>query len=235
MFFFDSVIMMAVNQYSQQSWLFDHAMAFLQGTNLLKGGIFMALCWGAWFSPGNDVAKKRQILLTTFAGAFLALGLARGLAEVLPFQLRPAIGLAPLFHVPFGIKEALKEWNSFPSDHAALFSALATGLWLISRRLGIVGVIYAFIFILLPRIYCGLHYPSDIMAGSFLGVASVLLLLKLNNLKPLFNLFLTWSEKYRSIFYGAAFLLTYQLATLFDDLRDLGSGIIKIIKLYPGP
>jgi membrane-associated phospholipid phosphatase len=46
---------------------------------------------------------------------------------------------APEFEHGFALGRAqrgLDAWTSFPSDHATLFAALATGLWFASRRAG---------------------------------------------------------------------------------------------------
>jgi undecaprenyl-diphosphatase len=228
MFHFDRVLVMAVNQYSQHSWLFDRAVSFTQGLDLLKGGIFMTAFWWAWFAYDGEAAKKRNVLIVTMAGAFLAMALARGLAMVLPFQMRPAHDPAIAFRIPYGIKTALETWSSFPSDHAALFSALVTGLWLVSRRLGLAAGAYMVGVILLPRIYCGLHYPSDEIAGIIIGVGSVLLVKAVDDRKPLFSLVRTWYEKQPGSFYALAFLVTFQMATLFEEFRRVASGFSKL-------
>jgi undecaprenyl-diphosphatase len=69
--------------------------------------------------------------------------------------------------------------QSFPSGHAAFFFALATAVTLFnkkvhperSRRTGIWLFVGAFL-ISLARIYAGVHYPSDILAGAAVGVFS---------------------------------------------------------------
>lgn len=69
---------------------------------------------------------------------------------------------------------------SFPSGHAALSSALALTVILLAwhtkyRVLTItLGVLYVFV-IGLTRLYLGVHYPTDILAGWCLGFGWVLL------------------------------------------------------------
>jgi hypothetical protein len=60
----------------------------------------------------------------------------------------------------------LSGWSSFPSDHACLFFALATGLCLISPVIGGLALLHASLIVSLPRIYLGLHYPTDVLAGA---------------------------------------------------------------------
>jgi hypothetical protein len=83
-----------------------------------------------------------------------------------------------------------------------------------------------------PRIYCGLHYPSDELAGCLVGITSILLVKAVNDRKPLFAWVSRWYEKQPGSFYALAFIFTLQVATLFDELRHLGSGIIKV---FHGP
>lgn len=59
---------------------------------------------------------------------------------------------------------------SFPSDHAVMAGAVATGLWFVSRRLGIVAAIAA-VLMAFARVYIGAHYPQDVLAGLALGCA----------------------------------------------------------------
>lgn len=65
--------------------------------------------------------------------------------------------------------------KSFPSDHTAVSFALATSIFLWGfRRMGILALIAALV-IGLARITLGLHFPSDVLVGCVLGVASAFL------------------------------------------------------------
>jgi undecaprenyl-diphosphatase len=61
-------------------------------------------------------------------------------------------------------------FGAFPSDHAALFFAVAAGLFAWSWRLGLAGLLVAGA-LSLARIAVGFHYPSDMVAGALLGGA----------------------------------------------------------------
>ena len=62
---------------------------------------------------------------------------------------------------------------SFPSDHTTFAAALAVGLWLVNRRLGIIAAALALLEAF-SRVYLGQHYPHDVLAGIVLS--SVVLL-----------------------------------------------------------
>jgi len=57
---------------------------------------------------------------------------------------------------------------SFPSDHAAMAGAAATGLLFVSRRLGMWAVAAA-LLMAVARVYVAAHYPWDVVAGLALG------------------------------------------------------------------
>ena len=61
--------------------------------------------------------------------------------------------------------------SSLPSDHAVVAGAVVVGLLLVSHRLlAWVGVVAA-LLIAFSRLYLGVHWPHDTLAGLVLGVA----------------------------------------------------------------
>lgn len=56
----------------------------------------------------------------------------------------------------------------FPSNHAAVAVAVVAGLLFSSRRLGWLAVALA-VLMAGARVYVGVHYPADVLAGLTLG------------------------------------------------------------------
>jgi undecaprenyl-diphosphatase len=57
---------------------------------------------------------------------------------------------------------------SFPSDHATAVGAVAVGLLLFRRPLGLTACVLA-LGMAFARVYVGAHYPGDVVAGLVLG------------------------------------------------------------------
>ncbi len=219
---FDDPIISFFNHFAQRCPLFDSIVVFFSNSDLLKGGGMIAGIWGAWFyADSADRRRARSYLLTALLGALVALTFARILAHGLPMRTRPILDPSLHFKVPHGAPDQSNWtiWSSFPSDHASLFFALLTGIWLVSRRAGIVMLLYVLVVISFPRIYIGIHYPSDILGGLILGVGSVLACSwrKLRELwtGPVLN----WFDRWPGLCYAALFIVTFQIATLFWDIR----------------
>jgi len=66
--------------------------------------------------------------------------------------------------------EGMTGFGAFPSDHAALFFAMAVGLFAWSRGAGLVGLVAACL-LSAARVVVGFHYPSDMVVGAGIGAA----------------------------------------------------------------
>jgi undecaprenyl-diphosphatase len=87
--------------------------------------------------------------------------------------------------------------------------------------------IYVSAFICLPRVYLGIHYPTDILAGAVIGV-SICWLVHLPSIrKPLTNHAFRWLDAKPGRFYAFSFLLTYQICELFDPVRSIVKFVLR--------
>src|SRR5882724_5833774 len=187
--------------------------------SIVLQGVMVALFWGAWFAPGDLSAerRKREILLSSLIGVYATAVLAIALRATLPFRARPADDPTIALQAPFTALHSHS--TSLPAGHAAVFFALAVGLWSISVKLGLVNTLVAFFCISLPRIYLGLHYPSDILAGAVLGLTTVVLVNEMLRGRSLVPRLLAWSEGRPAAFYGLLFLASLDVATEFSSIR----------------
>ena len=217
----DTAISLAINRAAGHSAVFDRFVIFLTASDLMKGGVVMAVIWGVWLVHTGDVRRNRGMLLAAVLGSLLALFFARALAYAGPIRLRPLLDPQLHFRAPTGLPPQTNwtSWSSFPSDHAALFFALAWGVWLASRRAGTGLMLYVLIVICLPRLYTGIHYFSDLFAGAVIGITCSAILSERPLRERLANPLLNWADRHPSLFYFGFALLTFQLATLFWDVR----------------
>ena len=217
----DLNILHFINQFAGENPFFDKAVMFISLNHLFKGGIFVLVIWFLWFKKGK---KKlyRPIILINILGCFLVMFLARILARILPYRLRPLHDDSIELSLPVNFNESYAEGlSSFPSDHAALFFALATGIYFLNKKYGIIALLYSLLIICLPRIYLGLHFPSDIIGGATLGIVIIIAINKIQFFQRLADPLLKFKKAYPGIFYALFFLITYQIADMFESARAI--------------
>ncbi len=142
---------------------------------VLYGVLLVALWWRAGRGRAGDPSNKtrrfgahavsgtrRQILLLALLAAVAALGinaiLNLAVPRPRPFATLPAHLLVPPPHD-----------SSFPSDHAAVTSAVSMVLLMGGEPTwGVLGIVGAAL-IGVARVVTGVHYPSDILGGILVG------------------------------------------------------------------
>src|SRR3954471_6800151 len=133
----DAGLIHAVNSLAGKSPLLDTVLGRLLDLPSVKMLPIAALVWALWFDIDKQ-KQSRQRVIQAFAGAFVALVASRLVQDFGPFRFRPLHDPALGFVLPFGITEdTVQRSSSFPSDHAALAFALATGIFAASRPLGL--------------------------------------------------------------------------------------------------
>ncbi len=219
---FDLFVMSWFNQFARVSHVFDALVNDLAYFNLLKGTPFvLALTW-LWLSPGEARRRNREIVIATVLGAFVAILLGRLLASWLPMRLRPMSRTDIPFVVPYSVHaNGLRSWSAFPSDTAMLFSALATGLWFASWRLGLAMHLVGATVIGLPRLYIGLHHPTDLVAGAAIGIVIGVAVTNERVRSRVASLPLRLYQSYPTAASLVAMVTALQMATMFDDVRAL--------------
>jgi undecaprenyl-diphosphatase len=189
---------------------------------MVTATLLCAYIWYLWFKPNVNQHHIRLSLLSTILGSAIASAVSRvspllGLPHRAIPMIQSDIGfIVPLFAEAGGHETA----SSLPSDHSALIFGLVFGIFLVSRKVGFWALMYALFFMAIPRIYVGLHFASDIIIGAAIGVFFVYLTHSKVIVRNFSAKVLDFSEQSPPVFYGLMFLTTFELATLFAEIRN---------------
>lgn len=230
---FDVSTMLWLNSWAGHSENFDKAVALIAHNTTIKSLPFVAVLFAYWFRDTDAQTRRRtrERLVCSLCASIVAVVLARALALLLPFRVRPE--LEPLLHfrVPGTAVTAgdFIDWSSFPSDHAVLFTALAVGIGMISLRVGFAAVLYFIVFTAFPRVYMGYHYPTDMLVGMTLGAVVGYLMNTVRTERALAAPALRWEAASPGSFYVVLFLINFQIATLFNALQELALSAVRFV------
>lgn len=116
----------------------------------------------------NYYDENSSALLTLSEG--LSIGITYGLKNIVK-RKRPFENLS---NVHYDGNKFLLDYYSFPSGHSAISFSIATSLTLRypDKPVLITGVYLYSTLISFGRIYLGVHYPSDVLAGMIIGSGS---------------------------------------------------------------
>ena len=202
--------------------LFDHTIFLVLNNDLLKGVPFAAALLILWAMPRpQHTDEDREAVLSIGLATLLSLIIGRFVQNM--FQSpRPLMIPEIAAMYPPSFNEYRFDMNSFPSDHMALYFAIALGVHRVRRALGMVLIGWSLVGVGFPRIYGGYHFPIDILGGMALAAASLTLVWQMRTwLRPLWTKVLQLAARYPTMAMSAAFILCFQIATVFNTVRDL--------------
>lgn len=150
----------AVNRFAEHTpWLHTPARLYAEYGVVLFAGL---LLWSWWRARAAGDPRRMAAALWAPVGMLIAVGLNQligaAVAEPRPYAVLP--------HVLVLVSRSTD--YSFPSDHAVMAGAVAAGVLLAGRRLGVLAVAMA-VLMALARVYVGAHFPLDVTAGLVVG------------------------------------------------------------------
>lgn len=250
----DIAVFEALNGVTGLSWALDSLIALALDNPLIKAGPICASFVYAWGTAGEaaDVSRRRRILLVTLMSLFMIAPTSNLLSEQRlsprPFLLSEQIyslengSLTPQAQVAYKAPQTgdvasrlnnLRQGEvspndlvSFPSDHAAFFTALSLGILIAARRPGFIALGWTLLVTLGSRVATGMHWPLDIAAGAAIGGIMLLLLLLLARgwgAAPL-NRLVGWTRRHEALSAACLFLILLEAANALktlDRLKDI--------------
>lgn len=158
----NNTLYLDINEFSRHtSWL-HFPMANYAKYGLGVFAILMLIGWWQARSQSDSTMASALIAPVVALLAFLInQPIASAVAEERPYNKFPnALVLLAKGH----------DW-SFPSDHVTIGAAVAIALFYVSKRLGYVALFLA-VLMAFSRVYAGVHYPQDVVAGLIDGTIS---------------------------------------------------------------
>ena len=194
-------LLLLINSVAGRSWLFDSIVAFFLDNDLAKAGVIGGCFLAAWYG-GKSVDStnaRRKILITTLIAAVFVITTTKVLSKTI-FLPRPEIQSQKIYRLEGDQLVAMKRMpvrvmldetsqkdyrallsgeietndrGSFPSVHAGFFIAISLGIWLASRRLGLLALGWSVFVILAGKMISGQHTPLDVAAGATVAIAEL--------------------------------------------------------------
>jgi undecaprenyl-diphosphatase len=160
---FDTTVYHLINNLSGRVPAIDVTMIFFAKYAL---PIYSMLFIVAWFTLPRSDAKQRHSLVVSGCAGILAL-LINFVISHIWFRPRPFVML------PKGSFNQLIPHSadaSFPSDHVAGGFGFASAAWGASPKWISYSLTVLAIIVMIARIYVGVHWPTDVLAGMLVGV-----------------------------------------------------------------
>jgi undecaprenyl-diphosphatase len=163
----DNALFDAINDDFEPRTLWAHSAMKLYANDGIVLFALLLLCGFLLARHRRDITGVATSLWTG-AAALIALAIAQVLGTLVD-RARPYDSMTNVHLLVHRTTDF-----SFPSDHATVVGAVATGLLFVDRRLGFVAAVAA-AMMAFTRVYVGAHYPFDVLAGLALGAGVAML------------------------------------------------------------
>ena len=258
-------LLLGINSLAGRSWFLDNLVALTQNNDLAKAGLIGCCLLAVWYGAkdANATLRNRKILIATVIAACCVLVTTKGLSHTI-FLPRPQIQTQKLYHLEndnlvemkrlpvrtLSDEESQKEYRalqlgdvqtndlgSFPSDHAGFFIVLSLGIFLASRRLGLLALAWTVFVILAGKLISGQHTPLDILAGAAVAVAELAVIQYLarrwfgwvlDKVTPL-------TLRYSALSSALVFLVVFEVSSTLTHVRAF-IGLLAVARrhVFPG-
>ncbi len=204
---------------------FTTAVGHLANSYFLKGGVLMVLLILSAAPARERFFSSYNLHIVRTAGAIvISIFVARVLQLALPYRDRPIMAHNSEFAETY-----YSGMSSFPSDHAVLMTTIATAIFIRNRTIGLIALAWTVAAILAPRIYLGLHHPSDILAGMALGAGVSWAMMRAPAPPGLQTWVETLETKHPAPLYFLALIFAVETARNFEDARALARTVLDMV------
>ena len=97
--------------------------------------------------------------------------------------------------------------------------------------MGWLAFLYVLVFVGLPRVYVGLHYPTDILVGGLVAFSIHLLSSRKFFIDRVAQPIVEWSNSQPQYFYPLFFFVSYQIADLFNASRNIMDFVFGVVRV----
>jgi membrane-associated phospholipid phosphatase len=140
---------------------FDQLMPFMSDSPWLACGLILICLWMLiWGGARGRICVLMLVLSLWIGSAMICDSLKHAVGRLRPFRTLSDV------HLRIGMGDSF----SMPSSHAVNWCAMSMVLFVYYRR-SIWAMLPAALLACASRVYNGVHYPSDVLAGAVLGVA----------------------------------------------------------------
>ncbi|MER7705523.1 phosphatase PAP2 family protein [Kitasatospora sp. NPDC097605] len=133
--------------------------------SLLGLGVFALLMLAAWWRARGAGPVVMARVLASPPAVLVAYAVNSGFKGLVE-EVRPCAQLR--VHGTLEACPGPGDW-SFPSNHTVIAVAAAAALWFADRRIGAIAAVAA-VLMGASRVWVGVHYPHDVLAGALVGL-----------------------------------------------------------------
>ncbi|HYX27926.1 MAG TPA: phosphatase PAP2 family protein [Pyrinomonadaceae bacterium] len=243
-------LLLLINSVAGRSWLFDSVVAFFLGNDLAKAGVIGGCFLAAWYGGKtlDSTNERRRILITTLIAACCVITTTKVMSKTI-FLPRPEIQTQKIYKLDgdqlvemkrMPVRTMLDEESqkdhrallsgdvdsndlgSFPSDHAGFFMAIALGIFLASRRWGLLALGWSVFVIMAAKMISGQHTPLDVAAGVSVALVEVTIVQYVvrKNFRGWLDKLTGMTLRYTALSSAVVFLIAFEVSSTMIHVRE---------------